>query len=93
LSPYGFPSPELSPYAFPSRELPTLLTTCAAEDPPAETPVRETTGEPLTGTGVPVVLVELDVVLVPEPDVLVTRGVTPDDPDAPVTETTGVPIG
>lgn len=63
----------------------------------------EMTGGPLTGTPVGVVLVELEVVLVLvlEPDVevelelvepgeLMTRDVEPDDP---VDETTGVPVG
>jgi hypothetical protein len=83
--------------------LPTLLTTCAAEEPPAEPPVRDSTGEPLTVTRVPVVLVELEVVLVleleldveveldvVEPDELRTRDV---EPEEPVDEMTGVPVG
>jgi hypothetical protein len=86
--------------------LPTL-TTCAAEEPPAEPPVRESTGGPLTVTRVPVVLVELDVVLVlelelepevevelelelVEPGELMTRDV---EPEEPVDEMTGVPVG
>jgi hypothetical protein len=86
--------------------LPRPGTTCAEDDPPAETPVREMTGPGIETRG-EVVLVGLETVVVEvledepeleeteegegdEPEVLVTRG---DVPDEPVTEMTGVPVG